>query len=661
MLSKFFLKILWNRRRDYFLVVLSGIFIISMVFFSAAVGSFLAFVNTGRLPEMTPLIGDVEKYYLLPYILMLFLMLLILLSYIRKRSGDYAMLAVLGIRTKHRYLFVGMEYLGIILLSVCGGMAAGFLEAAAVRRLLESVFKDITDHIPLGTAPFKLTMIISLIIFGLGFIICDQMISCLGIDAAAGKKGGKAFLRSPVLLLAGAVTEVLAFGAEVTYWGRIRSHVPQALAAGGLFMLMVSGGGIYLSRLRENKGKYYRKLLWLDDWYHRFYPHMNMAYITAAFLLVIVFSFMIPFFDSLPVAQPENYPHDLVWQANVGDEEFLESLREKYGARIETKQSLRVATADFGEHTGIPVSEYEAWTGEKLRLSDKEIYVVHQRDREDMGMIGLDYGNRSPRMFIGNADIDLWIFSGAGVLPGNQFVREYIVNGTAERILTGNFRSRSLDLIGDVFEDIIIFSDREFERIRKDARGANLLVIMEIPEHYDEVAAEVYDYAKEHSQVNFYDWQEGNLIYERRQQGIDSRRQKTYGASGMLINIITLFACILFVLIEKNESDYDDFAWKYQFYYRSGMTRKKRKKNAEKEVLMTAETALCCGLPLAYLLAGDKILGKHMAGKWNLTYLEAAAVFVLAAGGLICIVMKLAAHSTFSKIERGNKDGRKGL
>ena len=37
MLNKFFLKILWSRRRDYLLVVLSGIFIISMVFFSTAV------------------------------------------------------------------------------------------------------------------------------------------------------------------------------------------------------------------------------------------------------------------------------------------------------------------------------------------------------------------------------------------------------------------------------------------------------------------------------------------------------------------------------------------------------------------------------------------------------------------------------------------------
>ena len=661
MLNKFFLKILWSRRRDYLLVVLSGIFIISMVFFSTAVGSFMSFIDTGEPAAMTPLIGDVEKVYLLPYILLLFLMLLILLSYIRKRSGDYAMLSVLGIQTKHRYRFVGMEYLGIILLSVCGGTVLGFLEAEAVRRILEGIFKDVTDHIPLGWQPFKLTLIISLIIFGLGFIICDQMICCLGVDAVAagGRKGGKALRKSPVLLLAGILTELVAFAAAVTYWGRIGSHVPQALAAGGLFLLMLSGGGYYLSQLREHKRAYYRKLLWLDDWYHRYYYHMNMSYIVAAFLFVIIFSFMLPFFDSLPVTQPENYPHDLVWQANEGDEEFLRSLQDRYGVQAETKRSLRVATADFGEHTGISASEYEAWTGEQIELSDKEIYVVYQRDREDMGSIGLDFGNEQPRMYIGNSDYDLWIFEGFRIQPGNQLVREYKIKGTKNRILTGNFKTRSLNMVCDVFEDIIVFSDREFERIRAGARGADLMVIMDIPEHYDEVAKEVYVYAKEHSQVNFYDWRAGNLIYEGRRQGIESRRQKLYGASPMLINIITLFMCVLFVLIEKVESDYEDIAWKYQFYCRSGMTQKKRKKNLGKEVLMAAKVSLCCGLSLAYFMAGEKIFDKHMPGEWNLIYLAWAAVFGCGAAGIIYLVMKLAARNTCSKIERGNRNGRK--
>lgn len=663
MLGRFFLKILWNRRRDYMLVILSGTFIISIVFFTTAVGSCLNFVNTGELAAMTPLIGDVEKAYLLPYIMLLFLMLLILLSYIRKRSGDYAMLTVLGIQTKHRYLFVGMEYLGIIVLSVCGGTALGFAEAEAVRRMLEQIFGDITEHIPLGWSPFKLTLIISLILFGFGFIICEQMISCLGMDAAVagGKKGGKAFRSSKMFLLFGILLEALAFATVVTYWGKIGSRVPQVLAAAGLALLMIFGGGGYLYSLRNKKRSYYQKLLWLDDWYHRYYHHMNLSYITAVFLLIIVFSFVIPLLDNLPIAQPENYPYDLVWQANEGDEEFLDSLEERYGVQIQTRPSIRVTTADFGEHTGVSASEYEAWTGKKVILKGKEIYIVYQYDREGQGGIGLDYGNESPRMYIGNSDYDLWIFMGREVQPGNQLVREYKIKGSESRILTGNFKTRSLNMVGDVFEDMIVFSDKEFERIRKNARGANLLVIMDIAQHYEEVREEVYAYAKEHSQVNFFDWRGGNLIYEGRQQGIESRQQKMYGATAMFINIITLFVCVLFVLIEKAESDYDDLAWKYRFYYRSGMTKKKRRKNTGKEVFMTAAAAMCGGFPLSFLLAGEKIWNKHMENGWNLKYLAGTAGLVFLLAGIICMIMKAAAWKTFSKTERGNRDGRKKI
>ena len=142
MLKKIFLKILWNRRRDYLLVILSGIFAVSIVFFSASVGTCLHYVKTGgrKALQTTTVLGDVEKTYLLPYILLLFLMILTLISYIQKRSKDYAMLTVLGIQKKHRYLFVGTEYLGIVACSVGGGLLLGFAEGMIVKNILENVF-----------------------------------------------------------------------------------------------------------------------------------------------------------------------------------------------------------------------------------------------------------------------------------------------------------------------------------------------------------------------------------------------------------------------------------------------------------------------------------------------------------------------------------------
>lgn len=661
MLKKIYLKLLWDRRKDYLLVILSGIFVISIVFFSASVSSCLSYAKTGKPVKMTLLIGSVEEAYLMPYLLLLFLMILILISYIQKRSKDYAMLTILGIQKKHRYMFIGTEYLGIVVFSVGGGLLLGAVEGVIVKKILENIFSDVSKQILMGWSPLKLTLVISLVLFGLGFMICDQMIACLGIEAlgAKGKKSGKAVRRAPLFVFLGIILVVMSMAMTATYWGQIGSTLPQAFVLGGLALLAVFGGGSYFFYLRKNRRKYYQKLVWLDDWYHQFYSHINIAFIAAAFLFIIVFDFMVPLFDNLPVTQPENYPHDLVWMANSGDEPFLESLKEKYHVQVETRPCIRVATADFGEHTGISVSEYETWTGNRVKLEDKEIHVVYQRDREELGTIGIDFGSKNPRMFIGNSEDDLWIFAGIRIQPGNQLVRDYKIKGTEERILTGNFKTRSLTMACDVFEDIIVFSDREFERIRQNARGANLQVVMEIPEDYDEVVKEVYRYAEENSQINYYDWQGGNLIYEGRRQGIESRQQKMYGATAMFINLITLFLCLIFVLLEKVKSDYEDMAWKYQFYYRSGMTKKKRRKNIYKEVFMTAKMALCGGLPLSLLLMGEKIWSKHLSVKWNMRYLEEMGGSIIAAAAVICIVIRIAAWNTFSGIERANKNERR--
>ena len=43
---------------------------------------------------------EVEKNFIIPYVLLIFLMILIILSYIRKRAHDYAMLNILGMKKK---------------------------------------------------------------------------------------------------------------------------------------------------------------------------------------------------------------------------------------------------------------------------------------------------------------------------------------------------------------------------------------------------------------------------------------------------------------------------------------------------------------------------------------------------------------------------------
>lgn len=166
---------------------------------------------------------------------------------------------------------------------------------------------------------------------------------------------------------------------------------------------------------------------------------------------------------------------------------------------------IRVTAGDYGEHTGISASEYQRLTGEKLKLHDHEIYVVYQRNKAEYGTLGIDYGKKEPRLYIGNSDADIWVYT-MRVMPGNQFTRDYKIVGTTNRIITGNFKSRQLEesgIKGKVFEEIIVFSDAEYERISKTARGSDLTVAINIPQNYNRVVNDIYKYAEKNSQVNF--------------------------------------------------------------------------------------------------------------------------------------------------------------
>ena len=182
-MRKLFSKMMWKSRRVFLITVFSEVFIIAIIFFSLMVGSGLLYVSENQVAKMTPLIFKMEEMFLVPYLLLMFLQVLILLDYIRKRSADYAILTVLGMGKKHRRIFMAKEYISLIVGSIVGGVFLGFLGGNAIKPLLEYIFRDVTSEVIYGTAPIRLTLIVCVIMFGLGFMICDEIVSCLGSQA----------------------------------------------------------------------------------------------------------------------------------------------------------------------------------------------------------------------------------------------------------------------------------------------------------------------------------------------------------------------------------------------------------------------------------------------------------------------------------------------
>lgn len=654
--EKLFLRMMRKSRRIFMVTLFSEIFIIAIIFFSLMVGSGLLYVSENQVAEMTPLIFKMEETFLVPYFLLMFLQILVLLDYVRKRSTDYAILTVLGMKRKHRYLFMAKEYLCLIVGSIAGGIFLGFLGGSAIKPILEHIFRDVTSEIIYGMAPFKLTLIVCAIMFGMGFVICDEIISCLGLEyvISGGVKTQRSFSKTINMMFSTGSIVLLIFVLLTACFGILGDLSITVLAVVGIAAALSFLGKNYLRIIRKNKKIYYKKILWLDDWYGRFQLHMNKAVIIASFLMISIMVFNLTIINNVPVTQTENYLYDLVWHGNEGDEFFLNELKETYGISYQTIPSIRVTTGDHGEHMGISASEYEKLTGKQIELSEEEIYIVYQSDRAEKGMEGIDHDDLYPDIFIGNATADIWVMPpNSMILPSKFFTKKYRRAGSEERILTGNFKSRAIKTwYSGVFEEIIVFSDAEFGRLRSDARGANLTVLMNIPKDYKQVVKEVYAYAKKYSQVNFFDAKDGNLIYERTQSLIENRQEKIFQVSAASMNLIILIVCSVFLLIEAIEKEKERREWKYQYWNRLGMPIKKRKKTLYNEIQTVAVTGVVGGIPFGFLLMMGKMLNKKLGIKWSIIYMVEGIGISIMLAGILLVIVRWISHSKFFKLER---------
>lgn len=127
-MSKLFWNILKANKNDYIRTILGCSWVISLIYFSTAVGGCLSYISTGAIPQMTYLLIDVEKEFLIPYAILLILLVLILIAYIRKRAAVYKTLTIFGMKRKHKYEFIIWEYLGIVCLQYYFWILAGDIE-----------------------------------------------------------------------------------------------------------------------------------------------------------------------------------------------------------------------------------------------------------------------------------------------------------------------------------------------------------------------------------------------------------------------------------------------------------------------------------------------------------------------------------------------------
>ena len=345
-MKKVFFGGLKNHWKDYILVLICGIFMVTIIFLSNSLSDCLQWIIDGQIT------GNAEESYSffdfsITYLLLVFMMILIIFSYIRKRSYDYVLLDVMGIQKRHKYIFIGCEYLGLVVISILGGILFGAILSEIIKIELEKIFANIIfTEINYGFSPFRMTIIIGFCVFGLLFIVFDEAISCLGMDSllSCGKKSGKPVKTRPKVFILGMTFMFLAYISLWFYWGKVSKGIPLILLSIGILLGMISIGAYYLCYLRKKENKYYKKITWLDNWYHRFFYNINMSFIITEFIIVTLYGFSIVIFDNIPVNEPQNYPYDVVWMASDKDIAFIDELKQKYEIKVKKQPCIRVTT-----------------------------------------------------------------------------------------------------------------------------------------------------------------------------------------------------------------------------------------------------------------------------------------------------------------------------
>ena len=654
-MKKIFFETLKHKLGHYLLVIFCGILMVSTIYvsyaFSDSIEGIINGQNSGIVEEMYTFINFQETY-----ILLFILMVLVIISYIQKKSYDYVLLDTMGLKKKHRYMFIGFEYAGIIFSSVTGGLILGKILAECAKTVLQNIFYNtITTEVNYGFVALRNTLVISCEVFGILFIVFDELIACLGMDAllTVGKKNGKPLKKRPKILLLGIFLTLIGLISLLFYWGKISKSIPTVFLNAGMCLLMISLAGYYFVRLNKKEKKYYKRITWLENWYHRFFYNINMSFVVAAFLVIIMTDFSIKLLDNLPITEPKNYPYDLVWMANTDDEEFLNHLTDDEGVELRKVPCARVTTTDIAEHMGIPASTYEKWTGKSLDLKDNEIFVVYQRERFERNKVGIGYNTKNPLIYIGKARADLWLYIKEVATPKVQYFREkFKVVGTEDRILTGVFGSETC-------EHIIVFSDEYYQKNCVKADGANMAVMMNIPENYDKVVEEIKAYAKDHSQVNYFDVDNGNLIYEKKELLLERSKTKLLYVASAAGNIIIMLLCGIFVLSIKMECDFPETEWKYRFYIQSGMSSAKVRKGIIKECLLSGGLPVICGTIISILYCSMLLYAKHLQIEWVHRYFKGIILIVGAIWLLFAVFSLIFAYRNIRKIEGDSRDGKK--
>lgn len=414
----------------------------------------------------------------------LFMLVLLLLYYLRKRIPEYGVFKTLGIRRKTMYFCMGLELgIGTVLSLVIGGVAG---------TVLITVFQGKIGGID-GSflSPFLLlkSVAVMLVIYLVTFFVTHDLFVGFRMGSSLDLQVMKE--RMPRRFHGAVVAAGLGLCALTVYWygmnGNFENMQILAGCLAGMYFVLRFGISGYLLHVRKKKGAL-SKLLRQHPFYHKSRSAVWYMFGMCVLQVCILAVFSLQMFSvSLVTDKDTLFPYDLVMCASAEEEEdmqLLEKMRQTEGMEVSDYPMFRVSGTDATERSennemtairsqniGISESTFHVlkkaadpdYRENSLRLDDEgeRIYIVHQQNKATKAR-PVDYKplRTAPCLYTGPVCINVDPYS-----HRTAFVRRRIAGEETSSLIGALCQGER--------ENLIVFSDTYFEKAKDIWKDTN--------------------------------------------------------------------------------------------------------------------------------------------------------------------------------------------
>ena len=541
-----------------------------------------------------------------------FLMVFLLIFYLRKWMAGCSIFMTLGIRRKTLYIILAVEILFCYLFSIVFGSISGniltrFLKIELIRELGTE-----TTLAPVTVRSYLIMAGVLTVLYVVSLMATRDIMREFNLIRAAArriqkeKEPGK-HVKLPAVFGVFLILLSMILYAQLT---RHESFLLLLLCFAGVFLMIRFGGTWYL-RKEKSGNRYLAKLMRHNHLYHR--SKTISWYLTVLTILntcgIFYFSFQIVSVDI--AEEPESlFPYEYVCIADEEDTEFFDRLEREYEVETIRFPMVRVSNADRtekpeprqrraqGQQIGISETTYHQlkklldpeYQASDLQLDPEgeRIYIVHQQDRSIKAQpIDWLYGSKEPFLHIG--------------LPCPSYIPESPSRAFTEREIAGEeigsligcFRQGNL-------ENIVVFSDEYFEEAKDMWKYTNiytgdfieneeeriegvtirqgpsqLVLICSAQKDLEKLDKEMQTFTEMHSYEKQFD-SEVSSYYSKETAVTDMKTEQALTRIVNLFVFLVLLAAGMFLLYVKAISEMEEKKERAVFLKCMGMRRKER-------------------------------------------------------------------------------------